>query len=401
LIILKNFFANLSIQGISLVIPVVTLPVIYRSLGMERFGEYVYVTTFSIIVSAFVEFSFNISGIYRISNSSPELAEEINNQILTTKLYLLFIVTISYFLFFFIYNIRFLDINFFLLFFASLMPSMIPNWAMQGNPINIKFSKLNILIRVLYGGLIIFFLPIFRNILSIAILSLITNLFSIAISYFLIFNELKWKFKISKIKIIIKRLKSDFPFFINGFTSGLVYSIIIFIISSKNMQMAASIGMADRILKVPLTIRNVIVHSMLPFLKKCIIFFGSFRLFIFYAIISYFIVSSLMSFLLVNSVNDIFKLLSINLPMDIRMVLSILLIKFIFGGVNMILVHWGFYYAKMEKSFTRPILILNIVFFFLGLLIYPFSSAQMALFVVVFAEIVLLTFLVLKLKLIF
>lgn len=90
--ILASNFVYLSIlQGLNIILPLITLPYLIRTLGVEYFGllsfSYAFITYFQIVT----DYGFNATGIRDVSvvMDNPERQNEIFNQIMSAKLFLL------------------------------------------------------------------------------------------------------------------------------------------------------------------------------------------------------------------------------------------------------------------------------------------------------------------------
>lgn len=391
-----NLKSNAILQGVSVLFPLVSLPIIYNSLGVEVFGQYVYITTFAIIISTFVEFSFIISSQYRRKNLDFFEVVQLNNEIFSSKLYLFLVAIVIYILFFYFYNSFFLSLEFFVLYLSALIPVLVPQWILQGSQAIGRFSKVFVTLKCFQVIVIVVGLPLVKSIAFLGGLSLFVGLLSVLISYRMVVDELNWDVKFVSIRAVKARLCGDFSFFINGLSSGLMYNLILFMLSGESMIFAATLGLADRFLKVPLTLRNLTVHSVLPFLGSVEKKFGSLTRFLSRTLIIYFLISTFISFFFLLSTNWLLAMLNMSMPIDFQNVLLAMLMKFVFGGLSMIIVHWGLYPLKLEKRLTTPILLTNFVFFVLSVLVSFYHKPLVALWFMTGAELVLFVILFIK-----
>jgi len=90
-VLLKNFFSLSILQGLNLVLPLVTFPYLKRTLGIENFGLLMFSSAFITYFQILTEYSFNMTATKEIAvhSDNKEKMHEIFNDVLFTKLFLL------------------------------------------------------------------------------------------------------------------------------------------------------------------------------------------------------------------------------------------------------------------------------------------------------------------------
>ncbi len=96
--VLKNFFSLGILQGLNMVLPLITYPYLIRVLGREPFGLLMFSTALITYFQIFTEYSFNMNATKEISVHShdSQKVHRIFNEVMHTKLVLLGISTILF-----------------------------------------------------------------------------------------------------------------------------------------------------------------------------------------------------------------------------------------------------------------------------------------------------------------
>jgi len=91
--VLKNFFSLSILQGLNMVLPLITYPYLIRVLGTESFGLLMFATAVITYFQIFTEYSFNMTGTKEISvhSNDSQKVHSIFNEVMHTKMLLLLI----------------------------------------------------------------------------------------------------------------------------------------------------------------------------------------------------------------------------------------------------------------------------------------------------------------------
>ncbi len=133
--LLSNFFSLSILQGADYILPLLTMPYLFRVLGAEKFGLVAFSTSTLFFFNILVEYGFNLSATRDISKNigSKQKIQEIFATVLTAKLFLLLV---SFFLLSLLIVIFDKFNNDWQLFYLSFLlvigNALLPTWFFQG-----------------------------------------------------------------------------------------------------------------------------------------------------------------------------------------------------------------------------------------------------------------------------
>ncbi|MES2517801.1 MAG: oligosaccharide flippase family protein [Bacteroidota bacterium] len=156
----QNFFYLGLSQGINLLVPVVIVPYLIKTVGIEKFGVIALVQTISSFFYIFTDYGFNITAVKALSiNRYDDLkVSEITNQVLSTKLFLT-IISLPIFIGVSWYFLKEnASLNFILMSFMLVLgQAFFPIWLFQGLERNQYFAFINIIAKLSFLLLLLLF----------------------------------------------------------------------------------------------------------------------------------------------------------------------------------------------------------------------------------------------------
>ena len=214
--ILKNIFSIGSARALSLLFPLLILPYLINTIGIDKYGIIIFALSFVAYFNTFVDFSFNVTAVRSISSQaqSQDIVNTVVSEVLHTKLFLLLVsIVMGSGIIFFVPTFN-TEISIFLIVFSSLIGySLSPEWFFIGREKMEYIAVLMISFKALHAGSIFLFISspgdswIYAVILS-------TEQFLLAITGLLI---MRWKFKVriqrfqfSKVKAHLRKNKALF-----------------------------------------------------------------------------------------------------------------------------------------------------------------------------------------------
>jgi len=152
-VVLKNFFSLSILQGLNIVLPLLTYPYLIRVLGVDNMGLIFFAVSLINYFQIITEYSFNMSATKEISLNigNTEKLHEIFNDVLSTKVFLLCIsfIILSLILFF----VPYFEENrliYFLTFGNVIGLCIFPSWFFQGVQKMKYITYINFFSKVLF-----------------------------------------------------------------------------------------------------------------------------------------------------------------------------------------------------------------------------------------------------------
>lgn len=217
--ILENFLSLGVVKGTTLLLPLLIIPHLMKTIGLELIGLLALVTAICAYLHTVIDYGFSYTGTREVAKS--DFNKKKNTQLLidisTCKLVLssvgfLIIIILTKFISFIEENILLILLSFLNIIFLSLCPS----WFFQGLEDMKKIAIGELLGKLISLFLILYFIKSERDINLIPIFYLIGQIFSLSI--YMIFLAKYVDFsncKITSIKDIFYKLKKDWNMFIN------------------------------------------------------------------------------------------------------------------------------------------------------------------------------------------
>lgn len=225
--LISNFFSLVILQGANYIFPLLTVPYLFRTLGVETFGLVNFATAFTQYFLIFTDFGFDLSATKYIA-ANRDNAKNRNSyfvNVLLSKFFLFFTGFIILLVIVFSFERFYVNKELYLLSYGSVLGTvLLPTWFFQGMEQMKYITKITILIRSISIIPIFFFvksdadyllIPVFYNVGSI-----IAGLTALYYAYykFGVRLNLRKEFKISN---IIQTMKDSFEFFISRISLSL------------------------------------------------------------------------------------------------------------------------------------------------------------------------------------
>lgn len=272
--LLNNFFSLSSIQIISYILPLITIPYLVRVLGVEKFGLIAFAQAtiqYFVLIS---DYGFGLSGTKQISQNINNKSKIIN--IFSTLIFLKIFFIISSFitLILMIYNFKIFyeSKEIFLLTFGIVIgQALFPVWFFQG----IEKMKITALINIIPK--IFFTLSIFlivkneEDYLLVPIINSLGFIFSAILSLYI-------SFKVYKIKIIFPnlldfkyQLKEGWHIFLGILSSNFsILNVSFFLGILTNPTFVGYYAAVEKIIRPIASLNRPVINAIFPHLAKSI-----------------------------------------------------------------------------------------------------------------------------------
>ena len=150
--LVSNFFSLVILQGANYIFPLLTIPYLFRTLGVETFGLISFASAFAQYFVILTDFGFNLSGVQFISinRDNKQLRDIYFVHVLISQLFLFLVGLIILLSVLFIFNKFNHDKWVYLLSYITVFGSvLLPTWFFQGIEQMKYITKINIATRTL------------------------------------------------------------------------------------------------------------------------------------------------------------------------------------------------------------------------------------------------------------
>lgn len=270
----SNFFSLVILQGADYLFPLLTIPYLYRTLGVETFGLLSFATAFMQYFIVFTDFGFNISGVQYISanRENNEKRDLYFVNVLISQLFLFLLGLILLLIIIFFIPIFSEHVWVYLISYTAVFGTvLLPTWFFQGME-QMKFiTKINVIARSLA------ILPIFFLVKSDADYLLVPffyGLGSIATGTVALYVAKKrfhvnFNFKKSSLKSIKKCLKESSGFFISRVSVSLYTVSNTFVLGLVVGNVAVGYyAVAEKLYKAIQSMYGPLNNALYPYMVK-------------------------------------------------------------------------------------------------------------------------------------
>lgn len=259
--ILTNFVSLIFLQGTNLLIPILIVPYLIKTLGIDRYGIVSLAQTTAIYFYIMVDYGFSLSAVRELSSNkeNPNRVSEIFTEVFFTKSVLLVISFIILSVLVWIHPKFRENWELFLLSFSLVIGQMLmPIWFFQGMD-SMKYSTYaNIVAKIFFVGLIFLYIKKSDDAYLVNPLLGLGNIVAGICSTIFIIRKYNIVFIFKGLKVrIICQLREGFNYFISNFSASVYMNsnIVILGLFVTNHQL----GIFSIAEKIVLLIRQLLV----------------------------------------------------------------------------------------------------------------------------------------------
>lgn len=267
-----NFLSLFSVQGLNILLPLLTLPYLFRILGAEKFGLIAFSFATITFFRVFVDYGFQLYATREISQNINDKNKtiEIFNTILSAKIILLiFSFLILTFLILFFEKFSNEWILFYFTFLFVVGETIFPVWFFQGVEDMKYIGYLNLFAKIFFTIGIFIFIQNESDYIIQPLLNGLGMIFIGIYSLFIINKKYNISFKFESIRNIKKVLLDSWNIFITQLMPNLYNNFSTFLLGFfTSMENVGYFSLATKIIDVANSIVTIIRNVTFPHLIK-------------------------------------------------------------------------------------------------------------------------------------
>ena len=270
--LLSNFFSLAMLQGVTYILPLITLPYLVRVLGVEYFGLLAFAAALVTYFNIITDYGFNLTATREISiyRNDKKKVIEIFSSVMTIK----FILMISSFFFLSIIVFSFekfsLNWEVYLLTFGTVFGQVLfPIWFFQGMERMKYITYLNILSKSIFTVAIFIFVQEQNDFWIVPLLTSIGFIVAGLLSLIIIKKEFDIVFKFQTFTIIKDYFKNGWNVFLVDFLPNMYNNFSTFFLGFfASMEVLGYYALAIKLIDVLNSFMYVIRNVTYPYLAK-------------------------------------------------------------------------------------------------------------------------------------
>lgn len=265
---ISNFFSLSILQGVNLILPLITFPYLVRTLGIEKYGLVVFAQAFITYFTLIADYGFNLSGVREISfykNNSLKITR-IYNSILIARLSLVFFGFVI--LTFVVFSFEKFSIDwrlYFLTYGLVIGNTLFPTWFFQGMEKMKYITILSVIAKTIFTIFIFVLVKKPDDFLWVPILNSLGYLVIGLISLIIINRQFNIPFKIQKKKYIKQQFQKGWFIFISKISSNLYTTSTTFVLGLvTNTTMVGYYSIAEKIIRIIVSLFSPFTQVIYP-----------------------------------------------------------------------------------------------------------------------------------------
>ena len=204
-----NFMYLSILQGMNLILPLITFPYLVRVLGIENFGLLMFAQAFIVYFTMIVDYGFNLSGIREVSSNRNNKSKliKIFSSIMIARFILALVGLI--FLTIIVFSFEKFSQNwelYYLTFGIVIGTALFPTWFFQGMEKMKYITVLTVIAKLIFTLSIFLFVTTEKDFIYVPLINSLGFIFVGFISLFIIFKDFNIRIKFQK----WKRIKIQF-----------------------------------------------------------------------------------------------------------------------------------------------------------------------------------------------
>lgn len=331
--LIGNTLSLTSIQAINFIVPLVVLPYIVRTVGIEKFGLISFAQIFVLFFVLLVDFGFNISATKEISKhrNNNKNIHKIFNATMQIKFYLFILSTILFVGL--IFSIE--DFYIYLMSYGFVIGQLLfPMWYFQGIENMKTIAILNMLAKIFFTIAILIFVNTENDYILVPILNSLGYIIVGLIAIYIVIYKHGINFKVVSKKFLLLTFRNSKKYFLSRVAyDGSTYLMTFMIGLYYGNIIVGYYSIAERIYYTIYAIISPITQTLYPYMVK----YKNIKLF---KKVFFFMTLGVLVFigLLIFYHNELLSLLfSIEDNTMLSSIVTILLISSFFGYVNRII----------------------------------------------------------------
>jgi len=271
-ILASNFVYLAVLQGLNLILPLLTFPYLIRILGVEYFGllsfSFAFITYFQIIT----DYGFNATGTRDISLAEGDFRKQnlIFNQIMSAKLLLVIFSFFAMMIIVFSFEIFRTYWIIYLFSFGSILgQALFPVWYFQGIQKMKYITYLNLITKIIFTLALFVFIRKKSDYYLVPVFNALGFISSGIFALFYLWKDFDIKFKIQPLKGIILQLQKSRYVFLSELKISLftnTNTVILGILSGN--QAVGYFSAAEKLARAIGNLQTPISNTIFPYLSK-------------------------------------------------------------------------------------------------------------------------------------
>lgn len=270
--LILNFLYLMALRGFQFLLPLITLPYLVRTIGLEKFGHVNFVLSLSMYFGAVIQYGFSVTATREISRfrESPHEVEKIYSRTLSASFVLsLFCILLFFALIFFVNDFRESPEIYIFSIAYVVFQSVFPSWFFQGMERMGYIALLTLCSGVLFLLGLVMFVQQAEDFVFVPLLYAVASMAVFLASFFVIDRSFGVKFTWASTGEIRQALVESRHAFVSQMAPNLYNNTSIFLVGVYAGNVAlGGYSAATRVIDAFSSLGAVVANTFLPYLSR-------------------------------------------------------------------------------------------------------------------------------------
>lgn len=270
--LIQNFISLSSLQMVTMLLPLITLPYVLRVLGYEKYGMIALAASLVAYFQSLVDYSFKVTAVRDIAihHNNPELINLIYSRVMTVKIVFLALAFTMIGIIVYLYPPFFEEKELFIYTALTLVGfSLFPEWFFQGMEQMKYITLINVTIRVLFTLSVFIFIKEESDYVFYPLLTSIGLLVSGVVGQIFLYKKFNVKFTFLNTEQIKQTILKNSPIFINQFMPNLYNNTTSFLLGVLiSAEMLGIYTAIIKIIDICVVLLNIISRVFFPLINR-------------------------------------------------------------------------------------------------------------------------------------
>jgi len=270
--LISNFFSLSVLQSLNMFLPLVTLPYLVRSLGVETFGIIAFTLSIIMFFNIIVSFGFELSATRQISmnTGNSQKISDIFSSVMTIKLVLLVASLLVLILLIICIEEVSNHASLYLVTFGLVIGNMLfPSWLFQGMEKMKYITYINVITKTIITGLIFVFVQNKNDFMYVPMLNSLAAIISGLASLWLAFKVFDISFVIPTNENIKKQIRESYYFFLSRVANdGSRYFATTIIGLNFGNVLVGYFSIVEKLFYALISVGGIVSQTIFPFMSR-------------------------------------------------------------------------------------------------------------------------------------
>ena len=270
--LISNFMSLSIVKGVQFLIPLVVLPYLLKTIGVEKFGQIAFVLSISVYFGSIIQYGFSVTATREISRCRNDKVKvgQIYSRVMSASV----ILALTSVAIFTLITLVFLDTSISrLLYFGAIsfitFQSLLPLWFFQGMERMKSIAIVNLMSSILYLALLVSFVRGETDFVLVPLLNFIAVLIAYVICILIIRFNFGITFSAPTIRNVMDVYIEGWPSFLNQFAPNLYNNTSLFIVGvTESSTILGLYSTVVRVVDAICSIGYILSSTFLPYIAQ-------------------------------------------------------------------------------------------------------------------------------------